>query len=171
MSINYDGTKLTELVIESNNHTFTLCPNSQFAMDDEGCPRDPNSLITKLLSQYNEDNTTGLVKDNINENLYYYTGTNEQVSNNFLWYGGHQWRVIEFDISTNTLTLITQQPLTSIQPAETVWTNEEEYNNSYINAWLNDYFWNSLDNSIQVNIKDITFNVGTNSEFRVHSLL
>ena len=160
ISINYDGTKLTELVIKSNNHKFTLCANGQFAMDDESCPRDPNSLITKLLAQYSADNTTGLVKDSTNENLYYYTGTNEQVANNFLWYGGHQWRVLEFDTSANTLTLITQQPLTAIQPASAVWTNEESYNNSYINNWLNEYFWNSLDSSIQATIQDSTFNVG-----------
>ena len=42
------------------------------------------NLISILLEQYNEDNTTGLVKDNTNPNLYYYTGTNEEVSNNYL---------------------------------------------------------------------------------------
>ena len=118
------------------------------------------TLIETLLGQYQEGNTTGLVKDSTNENLYYYTGTNEQVSNNFLWYGGHQWRVLEFDTSTNTLTLITQQPLTIINPASAVWTTEEEYNNSYINTWLNEYFWNSLDSSIQGTIQDSTFNIG-----------
>ena len=158
--IKYNGTKLTELVIESNNHTFTLCSNGQFAMDDEECPKFPASLISLLLEQYSADNPTGLVKDSTNENLYYYTGTNEQVANNFLWYGGHQWRVLEFDTSAKTLTLITQQPLTAIQPTSVVWESEEAYNNSYINTWLNEYFWNSLDSSIQNNILDSTFNIG-----------
>ena len=156
----YNGEKLTTLVITSNNHKFTLCPSGTFAMDKESCPRDPNSLITKLLEQYSEDNTTGLVKDSTNENLYYYKGTNEQVSNNFLWYGGHQWRVLEFDTSANTLTLITQQPLTAIQPASAVWETKEAYESSYINKWLNDYFYNSLDSSIQSNIQKTTFNIG-----------
>ena len=118
------------------------------------------SLIELLLKQYQEGNTTGLVKDETNSNLYYYTGTNEQVSNNFLWYGGHQWRVLEFDTSENTLTLITQQPLTAIQPASSIWTTRENYESSYINNWLNDYFWDSLDSSIQENILDSAFNVG-----------
>ncbi len=160
----YNGSKLTELIIESNNHKFTLCASGQFAMDDEKCPRDPNSLITKLLAQYSEDNTTGLVKDSTNENLYYYKGTNEQVANNFLWYGGHQWRVLEFDTSANTLTLITQQPLTVIASTNTVWENEEAYNNSYINQWLNDYFWNSLDSGIQATVQDSIFNIGIYGE-------
>ena len=137
--------------------------NNQYIFEySEECevPLFPGSLINILLTQYQEGNTTGLVKDSTNPNLYYYTGTNEQVANNFLWYGGHQWRVLEFDESANTLTLITQQPLTSISPASAVWESEEAYNNSYINNWLNDYFLNSLDSSIQANIQDSTFNIG-----------
>ncbi len=118
------------------------------------------TLIETLLEQYADANKTGLVKDNTNPNLYYYTGTNEQVNNNFLWYGGHQWRVLDFDTSAKTLTLITQQPLTAIHPASSVWTTEKSYASSYINSWLNDYFLNSLDSDIQNNILDNTFNVG-----------
>ena len=118
------------------------------------------NLISTLLEQYQEGNEVGLVKDETNPNLYYYTGTNEEVANNFLWYGGHQWRVLEFDIEAKTLTLITQQPLTSIQPASAVWTTKEEYESSYIKTWLNDYFWNSLNSSIQNNILASTFNIG-----------
>ena len=118
------------------------------------------TLIETLLEQYSSDNTTGLLRDSVNENLYYYKGTNEEVANNFLWYGGHQWRVLEFDTSDNTLTLITQQPLTSISLASAGWESEEAYNNSYINTWLNEYFWNSLDSSIQGTIQNSTFNIG-----------
>ena len=119
-----------------------------------------DSLISLLLEQYQEGNEVGLVRDESNTNIYYYTGTNNQVSNNFLWYGGHQWRVLEFDTEANTLTLISQQPLTAIQPSAAVWTSEETYNNSYVNTWLNDYFYNSLDSSIQESIQNSTFNIG-----------
>ncbi len=119
----------------------------------------PN-LIKILMSQYNEGNTTGLVRDSTNSNIYYYTGSNDEVSNNYLWYGGHHWRVIEFDTSDNTLLLISQQPLTSIQPASSAWTTQSAYNSSYINSWLNDYFYNSLDSSVKNNIVSNTFNVG-----------
>ena len=122
------------------------------------------TLIETLLEQYNESNTTGLVKDATNENIYYYTGTNEEVSNNFLWYGGHQWRVLEFDTEANAVTLITQQPLTTIQSASAGWDNKEAYESSYINTWLNEYFWNSLDSSIQSTIQNSTFNVGIHTD-------
>ena len=118
------------------------------------------TLIETLMEQYQEGNQKGLVKDSSNPNLFYYTGTNEEVSNNFLWYGGHQWRVLNFDTEENTLTLITQQPLTAIQPANAVWTTSEDYYSSYINTWLNGYFWNSLDSKIQNNILNNIFNVG-----------
>ena len=85
----YSGNKLTNLVIESNNHTYTLCLSGTFVIDDEQCPRNPNSLINKLLSQYNESNTVGLLKDTTNSNVYYYKGTNDEVANNYLWYEGH----------------------------------------------------------------------------------
>ena len=135
--------------------------NNQYEFKyNEECPKYPESLITVLLEQYSESNTTGLVKDSTNPNLYYYTGTKEEVANNFLWYGGHQWRVLEFDTNANTITLITQQPLTSIQPASAVWTTQSAYNSSYINTWLNVYFYNSLDSSIQSNIQKTTFNIG-----------
>ena len=169
-SISYDGSKLTNLVIESNSHTFTLCGDGTFAMDDEECGvappdvafncTDPDSLICKLYSDYSVGNETGLVQDETNPNIYYYTGTNEQVNNNYLWYGGHHWRVLEIDTDANTLLLISQQPLTAINPASEVWTTQEAYESSYINTWLNDYFYNSLDSSVQNSIINNTFNVG-----------
>ena len=143
---------LVEIKVENNNYTYNM---------NNGCVEVvAKTLIETLLAQYNESNTTGLVKDSTNPNLYYYTGTNEEVGNNFLWYGGHQWRVLEFDKSANTVTLISQQPLTAIQPASAVWTTQSAYESSYINKWLNDYFYNSLDSSIQSNIQKTTFNVG-----------
>ena len=126
---------------------------------DETCIIYP-TLIDILLDNYTDGATTGLVKDDTNENIYYFKGSNSQVNNNYLWYGGHHWRIMEIDTNTNTLLLISTQPLTSIQPTNTVWTTQEAYENSYINTWLNDYFYNSLDSRIQKNIVDTTFNVG-----------
>ena len=118
------------------------------------------SLIDLLLTQYVKDATFGLVKDKANENIYYYTGLSDMVKNNFLWYGGHQWRVLEFDTEVRTLTLIAQQSLTAIYPATGTWRTENTYINSFINSWLNNYFWNSLNANVKENIIDNTFNIG-----------
>ena len=118
------------------------------------------TLIETLLEQYTPGSTTGLLVDESNSNVYYYKGTNDEVSNNYLWYGGHHWRVVEIDTDANTLLLISQQPLTAIQPASAVWTTQESYESSYINTWLNEYFYNSLDSSVQNSIISNTFNIG-----------
>ena len=144
---------LVEVKVEQGNYSYNLNNNCKNLFQY-------GSLIDLLLQQYNPNNVTGLVKDSEHENIYYFTGNNLEVSNNFLWYGGHQWRVLDFDTKERTLTLITQQPLTAIQPTSVVWDTKEEYESSYINSWLNEYFWNSLDSSIQNNILDSTFNVG-----------
>ena len=162
--VTYNNGKVTELEVESNNHTFKLCGDGSFVMDEEECgvaSEEPEgNLISTLLSQYSPDNTTGLVQDETNSNIYYYTGTNEEVSNNYLWYGGHHWRIVEIDTDANTLLLISQQPLTAISVASAVWETKEAYEASYINTWLNEYFYNSLDSSIQNNIVNNTFNIG-----------
>ena len=162
--VTYNNGKVTELEVESNNHIFKLCGDGSFVMDEEECGVTPEvpegNLISTLLSQYSPDNATGLVQDETNSNIYYYTGTNEEVSNNYLWYGGHHWRVIEFDTDADTLLLISQQPLTSIRLASAVWETKEAYESSYINTWLNEYFYNSLDSSVQNSIVSNTFNIG-----------
>ena len=122
------------------------------------------SLIQTLLAKYSEGATNGLVNDTTDSSVYYFKGSNSQVNNNYLWYGGHSWRVIEFDTSDNTLLLISQQPLTTISPASAVWTTQSAYESSYINSWLNDYFYNSLSSSVKNNIVNNTFNIGTYSD-------
>ena len=165
--VTYSNGKVTELEVESNNHTFKLCGDGSFVMDEEECGVTPpdvaittGPLIDILMQQYDETNETGLVQDETNSNIYYYTGTNEEVSNNYLWYGGHHWRVVEIDTDADTLLLISQQPLTAIQPASAVWETKEAYEASYINTWLNEYFYISLDSSVQNSIVSNTFNVG-----------
>ena len=117
-------------------------------------------LIEILLEQYSPDNTTGLVQDETNSNIYYYKGTNEEVSNNYLWYGGHHWRVVEFDTDADTLTLITSQPITNISFSEDMWQIEEEYSDSYLNKWLYDVFYENLSSEVKSNIVEQTFNIG-----------
>ena len=79
-SIKYNGTKLIELVIKSNNHKFTLCSSGQFAMDDEECDVDVVLL------------TTGPIKDVVLSNFpYLETNGNGCVtpnSNNYNYMGG-----------------------------------------------------------------------------------
>ena len=77
--IAYDGKKLTTLVIESNNHKFTLCSSGTFAMDDEEC--DAVAVIT-----------TGPIKDVVLSNFPYLetngNGCVTPTDNNYSYMGG-----------------------------------------------------------------------------------
>ena len=167
LEVEYENGKVTKLKVKSNNYEFELQPDGSFSVNGETTtPEDPvdptpeepePNLTSTLLEQVG---SKGLVQDATNSNIYYYEGGNDVVTNNYLWYGGHHWRIVEIDTSANTLLLISQQPLTVIQPSSVVWDTQEEYESSYINSWLNEYFYNSLDGNIQSNIVNNTFNVG-----------
>ncbi len=91
LEVEYSNGKVTNLVVNSNTHKFTLCGDGSFSIDEEECgvklPEDPETnLISTLLEQVG---TKGLVQDETNSNIYYYKGTNDEVTNNYLWYGGH----------------------------------------------------------------------------------
>ena len=79
ISNSYSNGKVTGLVIKSNNHTFTLCSNGQFAMDDEEC--DAVAVLT-----------TGPIKDVVLSNFPYLAtngnGCVTQTSNNYSYMGG-----------------------------------------------------------------------------------
>lgn len=117
------------------------------------------TLSYVLAKQYNDYDPSiakwyGLNKD---DNGYYYSGTNAVVTNNYVWFEGHLWRVLSIN-NDNSITMITQQPLTSIQPASAVWTTQATYEASYVNKWLNEVFLASI--SDQSKILDNVYNVG-----------
>ncbi len=118
-----------------------------------------DTLITMLLAQYSAG-TTGLNQSTTDPNVYYFSGSNSKVTNNYLWYGGHHWRVVEFDAYNDTILLISQQPLTAIYPGTS---------KTYLNSWLSDYFYNSLDSRIQNNIVNSEFNTGIYPNFTTES--
>ena len=154
INVNYDGTKLTELVIESNNHTFTLCPNGQFAMDGEECDGeialvgDPIIEKAKELVYSNDicktDGTTYQYMDGC-----YIKGN---PNNNYIWYSGFLWRIMGIN-ADGTLRLITEENVTAIP-----WGAEgtaENWDDSYAKDWLNNYFYPKLKgNNI---IKEVTW--------------
>lgn len=114
------------------------------------------NLATTLMKQYDEANTVGLLKDDTG---YYFKGNNKEVANNFVWFAGHLWRVISID-NDNNLTMITQQPLTSIGAASEAWNTQEKYEASYIRDWLNNVFLNSIQETDKAKILNSTFNIG-----------
>ena len=147
--IKYDGTKLTELVIESNNHKFTLCTNNQFVMDEEECSSEGGdiSIITTgpikdvVLSNfpYLETNGNGCVTST--DNNYSYMGgcyIKGNPDNNYIWYSGFLWRIMGINVD-GTVRLITDENVTAIPWGEE--NTAENWDGSYAKDWLNNYFY------------------------------
>ena len=99
----YNGTKLTELVIKSNTHTFTLCTSGTFVMDDETCdgediqPEEPSDASGIANSPELLDNMIPV----------YYVGENwiyADLSQEWYNYDAKEWAnavVLNKDISKN----------------------------------------------------------------------
>lgn len=103
-----------------------------------------NKLISAILTNdnivYKDD---GLYQDSSN-NTYYYKGTNVT---NYVWYSGRLWRIISID--NDSIKLITDSNQSTL-----VWGQTNIYEESYIKAWLENNFLNSLllkDNLISSN--------------------
>ena len=112
-----DDTEMTGCVLITYNSAY----NQYMYEYSEECEIPP-TLIDTLMKQYSEGNTVGLVRDSSNPNIYYYKGNNDEVANNYLWYGGHHWRIVEIDKENKTLLLISAQPLTAIYPEYNSWS-------------------------------------------------
>ncbi len=74
------------------------------------------------------------------DGITYLSGTNECIDMNYVWYSGKLWRITAI-YPDNTMKLITENEISSIQ-----WGNNSEYNGSWIYQWLNEDFYDTLNN-------------------------
>ncbi len=91
---------------------------------------------------------------------YVYTGASGTGGINWLWYGGHSWRIIKVNASTKKATLITSYPVTAIswQSSDCI-TNQtcNALEKSYVGDWLNNVFVKSLPTNIQSKLENMTY--------------
>ena len=75
----------------------------------------------------------------------YIKGANES---NYIWYNGFMWRIMGIN-SDGTVRLITDENVASLQYGERYNYVAKRYmeNNGYVNDWLNDYFYNHLNDT------------------------
>ena len=102
----------------------------------------------------NDTVTTECYKEEGNE--YVYTGASGTVGNNWLWYAGHQWRIIKADKTTGKYTLITSYPTTAIQWQSNV-ASGPSLESSYVGDWLNNVFLKSLPSEVQNSLENMTY--------------
>ena len=159
----YNGDKLTELEITSNNHKFTLCPSGTFAMDDEECEGNNGDVALEGVSI--KSVAESLVYENgvcKSEGTYQYMGgcyikniihdlgtdmyghpilKGEPVENNYIWYSGFLWRIMGIN-ADGTVRMITEDNVTSIPWGAS--DTAENWDGSHAKDWLNNYFYPRL---------------------------
>ena len=86
---------------------------------------------------------------NMSDDIYYFSGENNCVKNNYLWYSGKMWRIVAI-YPDGRMKLVTEDVLTSIY-----WGANTDFNNSWIYQWLNEDFYNSLYNANNIVDKSI----------------
>ena len=143
ISNTYSNGKLTELVIKSNNHTFTLCPSGTFAMDDEECDSEVTLKGDPIIEKAKE-----LVYENgtckTDGTTYQYMGgcyIKGKPNNNYIWYSGFLWRIMGVN-ADGTVRLITDENVTAIPWGAS--STAENWDDSYAKDWLNEYFYSRL---------------------------
>ena len=98
-------------------------------------------------------NITELVQDLLEtspEGTYEYMGgtyLKGAQDSNYIWFDGFLWRIMGIN-EDGSIRMITQENVTAIS-----WgTNAQKYDNSYVNDWLNNYFYSKLkDKDLLVN--------------------
>ncbi len=153
--VTYSNGKVTELEVESNNHTFKLCGDGSFVMDDEECgvSDDEVAIIHTgpiegvVLSNFPFLETDGNGCVNPGDNNYSYMGgcyLKGNPTDNYLWYSGFLWRIMGIN-ADGSVRLITDENVTAIAYHE----SSSNWDESYAKDWLNNYFYPKLkDNGI-----------------------
>ena len=109
------------------------------------------------------DKTTECYKEEGNE--YIYTGASGTGGVNWLWYGGHLWRIMKADKTTGRYTLITSYPATAISWGSYTSSTDNciidqtcnTLEKSYVGDWLNNVFVASLPSSVQSKLENMTY--------------
>jgi|GEM_PF-8723 len=89
-----------------------------------------NTLVSKIIKDNeNKDNFKSINSE------YIFKG---KPTNNYVYYSGNMFRIVKIN-KDKSIKLITNNNVTSL-----VWSYNKDYENSYINKWLNEDFYNSL---------------------------
>ncbi len=124
-----------------------------------------DTLIEAIASHTTDTCTPTLTDDNgtpsdPSDDIIYFSGDNECVNFNYVWYSGKLWRIVAIN-SDGSMKLITQDEITAISWGEdTIYKNKDKdnYKASWIYQWLNEDFKDTLYNYENIIVKDASWN-------------
>ena len=170
--VGYSDGKVTNLVVESNTHTFTLCGNGTFAMDEEEC-----SVRPPVVEEPDEENidNSGANKPELLENMIpiKYDGSNwvysDGTQENWYNYDNKEWAnavILNEDVTKNVGDTITEEEIALWY----VWIPRYKYqlfnvnNESVPEQLINVIFESGITSTGTVSCTDAVTGSGTSSE-------
>ncbi len=96
------------------------------------------------------------------DDIIYFSGTNDCVDMNYVWYSGKLWRITAI-YPDGAMKLVTENNITSIAFNESGQVNfyTDANTTSYMYQWLNEDFYDTLVNPSNILISDATWNYST----------
>ncbi len=86
------------------------------------------------------------------DDTIYFSGTNDCVNFNYVWYSGKLWRIVAIN-PDGSMKLVTQDAITTIN-----WGEDTTYKNSWIYQWLNEDFKDTLYNYEEIIVQNANWN-------------
>ena len=99
-----------------------------------------HDILLKAISTRNMCNSTWTD----NDGTIYFSGDNDCVNYNYVWYSGKLWRIVAV-YPDGIMKLVTDDMITTIN-----WGRTIDFNNSWVYQWLNEDFYDTLENSVNV---------------------
>ena len=109
---------------------------------------------TMLKDKIKKSNCSSTYTDT--DGTIYFSGENSCVSYNYLWYSGQLWRILAL-YKDGSIKLITDDNVVSLG-----WGKNIEYKGSWAYQWLNEDFYDTLENKEKLVINNSVWNYGNN---------
>ena len=133
--------------------TYTLTINVETVQ----CDKKEEAWTTtaeKVLAKF-EDKTCNPTWTDEEDGTIYFSGTNDCVNMNYVWYSGKLWRITAI-YQDGTMKLITEDAITAIN-----WGSTIEYDGSWVYQWLNEDFYDTLYNKENIIVSNSIWNYST----------
>ncbi len=112
----------------------------------------PPKLTDEIKEQIASHTTSSCKPTVVDGDTTYFSGTNDCVNFNYVWYSGKLWRITSIN-ADNTIKMITQDEITAIY-----WGADTTYQGSWIYQWLNEDFLDTLENQENIIVQDAKWN-------------
>ena len=121
-----------------------------------------NQRLSYFLTNAIESHTTDTCNPIVEEDeIIYFSGTNDCVNFNYVWYSGKLWRITAI-YPDGTMKMITDGMITSIAYGSKFYTDENT--TSYMYQWLNQEFLPTLYNYENIIVEDAVWNASPGNE-------